>query len=173
MERHVEAINSRLELAAGDVLTDGKFSLSGENGLTLDVDFGVPAANMPIAEGVVRPDVGPDRGRAGLYLLPRRHQRPHARAGVHVAARLLLPGGQQRLPGRLLRQREPVDHADRIAHAARRGGNRRSYRSPPRARAMRSAVSSSAISRLSSSTFPLPLGAHSGRRRGSVAAVSD
>jgi hypothetical protein len=47
VERHVEAINARLELAAGDVLTDGKFSLAGENGLTLDVDFGVPAANMP------------------------------------------------------------------------------------------------------------------------------
>ncbi|MEU6318138.1 major capsid protein [Streptomyces sp. NPDC047009] len=49
VERHVEAINSRLELAAGDVLTDGKFSLAGENGLTLDVDFGVPAQNMPTA----------------------------------------------------------------------------------------------------------------------------
>jgi hypothetical protein len=31
VERHVEAINSRLELAAGDVLTDGKFSLVAEN----------------------------------------------------------------------------------------------------------------------------------------------
>ena len=52
VERHVEAINSRLELAAGDVLVDGKFSLVGENGLTLDVDFGVPAANMPTAAKV-------------------------------------------------------------------------------------------------------------------------
>ncbi|MFE4421293.1 major capsid protein [Streptomyces sp. NPDC056817] len=49
VERHVEAINSRLELAAGDVLTDGKFSLQGENGLTQEVDYGVPAANMPTA----------------------------------------------------------------------------------------------------------------------------
>ncbi|MER5917317.1 major capsid protein [Streptomyces sp. NPDC001982] len=49
VERHVEAINSRLELAAGGVLTDGKFSLAAENGLTLDVDFGVPAQNMPTA----------------------------------------------------------------------------------------------------------------------------
>ncbi|MFD7769835.1 major capsid protein [Streptomyces sp. NPDC059787] len=49
VERHVEAINSRLELAAGDVLVDGKFSLQGENGLTQEVDFGVPAANMPTA----------------------------------------------------------------------------------------------------------------------------
>ena len=52
VERHVEAISSRLELAAGDVLTDGKFSLVAENGLTLDVDFGVPAANMPTAPKV-------------------------------------------------------------------------------------------------------------------------
>nr|WTB35015.1 major capsid protein [Streptomyces sp. NBC_00830]WTB35136.1 major capsid protein [Streptomyces sp. NBC_00830] len=49
VERHVEAVNSRLELAAGDVLTDGKFSLAAENGLTQDVDFLVPAANMPTA----------------------------------------------------------------------------------------------------------------------------
>ncbi|GAA2136873.1 hypothetical protein GCM10009760_16720 [Kitasatospora kazusensis] len=49
VERHVEAIRSRLELAAGDVLLDGKFTLAGENGLTLEVDFGVPAGNMPTA----------------------------------------------------------------------------------------------------------------------------
>lgn len=49
VERHVEAVNSRLELAAGNVLVDGKFSLQGENGLTQEVDYGVPAANMPTA----------------------------------------------------------------------------------------------------------------------------
>ncbi|MEU7640910.1 major capsid protein [Streptomyces sp. NPDC039016] len=49
VERHVEAIRSRLELAAGDVLVDGKFSLVQENGLTLEVDWNVPAANMPVA----------------------------------------------------------------------------------------------------------------------------
>ncbi|MFE3182806.1 major capsid protein [Streptomyces violascens] len=49
VENHVEAIRSRLELAAGDVLVDGKFSLAGENGLTVEVDYGVPAANMPTA----------------------------------------------------------------------------------------------------------------------------
>ncbi|MGW2397251.1 major capsid protein [Kitasatospora sp. NPDC001664] len=48
-ERHVEAIRSRLELTAGDVLLDGKFSLVNENGLTVEVDFGVPAGNMPVA----------------------------------------------------------------------------------------------------------------------------
>lgn len=49
VERHVEAIRSRLELAAGDVLADGKFELVQENGLTLEVDWNVPAENMPVA----------------------------------------------------------------------------------------------------------------------------
>lgn len=49
VERHVEAIRSRLELAAGDVLTDGRFTLEQENGLTLEVDWNVPAENMPVA----------------------------------------------------------------------------------------------------------------------------
>ncbi|MFB6604247.1 major capsid protein [Streptomyces noursei] len=48
VERHVEAIRSRLELAAGDVLTDGRFELVQENGLTLEVDWGVPASNRPV-----------------------------------------------------------------------------------------------------------------------------
>ncbi|MEV0257741.1 major capsid protein [Streptomyces sp. NPDC050732] len=46
-ERHVEAIRSRVELAWGDVLLDGKFSLVAENGLTTEVDWGVPAGNLP------------------------------------------------------------------------------------------------------------------------------
>ncbi|MQY11440.1 hypothetical protein SRB5_15580 [Streptomyces sp. RB5] len=49
VERHVEAIRARLELAAGDVLIDGKFTLTNENGLTIEVDWGVPAGNMPTA----------------------------------------------------------------------------------------------------------------------------
>lgn len=49
IERHVESIHNRMELAAGDLLVDGKFSLNGENGLTLEADFGVPPANMPTA----------------------------------------------------------------------------------------------------------------------------
>ena len=32
---HVQSIKSRLELAVGDLLTDGKFTLAGENGLTV------------------------------------------------------------------------------------------------------------------------------------------
>ncbi|MET9436881.1 major capsid protein [Streptomyces sp. NPDC006551] len=46
---HVESIKHRMELAAGDLLTDGKFTLTGENGLTLEADHKVPAANMPTA----------------------------------------------------------------------------------------------------------------------------
>ncbi|MGP3737918.1 major capsid protein (plasmid) [Streptomyces sp. GDS52] len=46
---HVLSIKKRLELAAGDLLADGKFSLVGENGLTIEADHKVPAANMPTA----------------------------------------------------------------------------------------------------------------------------
>ncbi|MFI2241646.1 major capsid protein [Streptomyces chrestomyceticus] len=49
VERHVEAIRSRLELAAADVLLDGRFTLTGENGLTVEADYGVPQATMPTA----------------------------------------------------------------------------------------------------------------------------
>lgn len=45
----MQSIKSRLELAVGDLLTDGKFTLSGENGLTVEYDAGVPSANMPTA----------------------------------------------------------------------------------------------------------------------------
>ncbi|WP_060888535.1 major capsid protein [Streptomyces scabiei] len=46
---HVESIHSRMELAAGDILVDGKFTLTGENGLTIEADHKVPAGNMPTA----------------------------------------------------------------------------------------------------------------------------
>lgn len=46
---HTLSIRSRLELAVGDLLTDGKFTLAGENGLTIEYDAQVPAANMPTA----------------------------------------------------------------------------------------------------------------------------
>lgn len=36
-------IRNRMELARGDVLTDGKFTLNGEQGLYLEADYGVPA----------------------------------------------------------------------------------------------------------------------------------
>lgn len=46
---HVLSIKKRLELAVGDLLVDGKFSLVGENGLTLEANYSVPSANMPTA----------------------------------------------------------------------------------------------------------------------------
>jgi hypothetical protein len=46
---HVLSIKKRLELAVGDLLTDGKVSLVGENGLTLEADYAVPSANRPTA----------------------------------------------------------------------------------------------------------------------------
>jgi hypothetical protein len=36
----------RMELARGDALVDGKFTLAGENNLTLEADFGVPSGNL-------------------------------------------------------------------------------------------------------------------------------
>lgn len=46
---HVLSIKHRMELAAGDLLVDGKFTLTGENGLTIEADHKVPSANMPTA----------------------------------------------------------------------------------------------------------------------------
>lgn len=39
-------IQARMEQARGDVLTDGKFTLTGEGGLFLEADFGIPAAHL-------------------------------------------------------------------------------------------------------------------------------
>ena len=39
-------IRARMEQARGDVLTDGKFTLAGEGGLTLEADYGVPAGHI-------------------------------------------------------------------------------------------------------------------------------
>jgi hypothetical protein len=44
-----EYVHNRVELARGDVLVDGKFTLTGENGLTIEADFGVPAGNLVTA----------------------------------------------------------------------------------------------------------------------------
>src|SRR3954447_23202533 len=48
-ETNVRAVRARLELAAGDVLADGKFSLVAENGLTLDADWSLPSSHKPTA----------------------------------------------------------------------------------------------------------------------------
>lgn len=39
-------ILARMEQARGDVLTDGKFTLGGEGGLTMEADYGVPANHL-------------------------------------------------------------------------------------------------------------------------------
>jgi hypothetical protein len=39
----------RYEIARGDVLTDWKFTIAGENGLTLESDFGMPSGHNPAA----------------------------------------------------------------------------------------------------------------------------
>jgi hypothetical protein len=48
-QSHALAIRARLELARGDLLTDFKFSLAAENGLTLDADFVAPTGHLPTA----------------------------------------------------------------------------------------------------------------------------
>lgn len=42
-------VRRRMEVARGDVLVDGKFTLAGENNLTLEADFGVPSGNKVTA----------------------------------------------------------------------------------------------------------------------------
>jgi hypothetical protein len=44
-----ENIQRRMELARGDVLSDGIFTLTGEGGLTLEADYGVPDDNFVTA----------------------------------------------------------------------------------------------------------------------------
>ena len=45
-------VQARMEQARGDVLTDGKFTLAGEGGLTLEADFGVPGGHI-VAPGTL------------------------------------------------------------------------------------------------------------------------
>lgn len=42
-------VRRRMELARGDVLADGKFTLNGENNLILEADFGVPSGHKVTA----------------------------------------------------------------------------------------------------------------------------
>ena len=44
---NTKAVLARMELARGDVLTDWKFTLAGENGLTIEADFGMPSGYNP------------------------------------------------------------------------------------------------------------------------------
>ena len=45
----VAAIRNRIALARGDFLTDGKFTLTAENGLTMEYDAGLPTSHKPTA----------------------------------------------------------------------------------------------------------------------------
>lgn len=47
--RNTQEVLARMELARGDTLTDWKFTLAGENGLTLEADFGMPVGSNPTA----------------------------------------------------------------------------------------------------------------------------
>jgi hypothetical protein len=51
-EINTRATYARMELARGDVLTDGKFTLTGENGLTIEADFGLDAGHLVSASTV-------------------------------------------------------------------------------------------------------------------------
>jgi hypothetical protein len=42
-------VQARMEQARGDVLTDGKFTLTNEGGLTMEADYGVPAGHIVTA----------------------------------------------------------------------------------------------------------------------------
>ncbi|GAA3750919.1 major capsid protein [Micromonospora maritima] len=48
-ELNRNAILFRQELSRGDVLVDGRFTLQGENGLTIEADFGVDPSHLPTA----------------------------------------------------------------------------------------------------------------------------
>lgn len=45
-ENNTRAVLNRMELARGDVLADGKFTLTGENGLTIEADFGLDGSHV-------------------------------------------------------------------------------------------------------------------------------
>lgn len=50
-------VQARMEQARGDVLVDGKFTLTGEGGLTMEADYGVPASHI-VAPGTLWSSVG-------------------------------------------------------------------------------------------------------------------
>lgn len=50
-------VQARMEQARGDVLVDGKFTLAGEGGLTMEADYGVPANHL-VAPGILWSSTG-------------------------------------------------------------------------------------------------------------------
>lgn len=55
-DNNVRSIYNRLEIARGDVLMDGKFTLEDEDGLTLEADFGLHADNDVAPAGALWSD---------------------------------------------------------------------------------------------------------------------
>ncbi len=49
-------VRNRMELARGDVLVDGKFTLAGENGLTIEADFGLDGSHLVAPAGALWSD---------------------------------------------------------------------------------------------------------------------
>ncbi|MEU5297948.1 major capsid protein [Streptomyces umbrinus] len=115
IECHVESIHNRMELAARDLFTDDEiFTLNGENGLHLEADFGVPAANMPTAaKPLVRPDQRPlaDELRWIEYLRSIAAPLPTRVITSYKAG--ATPRREQCLPGGVLRQRQRLHHPHR------------------------------------------------------------
>lgn len=54
--RNTREVLARMELARGDVITDWKLTLSGENGLTLEADYGMPTGHNPTPSGALWSD---------------------------------------------------------------------------------------------------------------------
>lgn len=52
-DNNVNSIHNRLEIARGDVLMDGKFTLVNEDGLSLEADFGLPTDNNVTPAGAL------------------------------------------------------------------------------------------------------------------------
>lgn len=50
-------VHNRMEIARGDVLVDGKFTLAGENGLTLEANFGIDPTHL-VTAGTVWTNTG-------------------------------------------------------------------------------------------------------------------
>lgn len=55
-DNNVRSIYNRVEIARGDVLVDGKFTLTDEDGLTLEADFGLPVDNNVTPDGALWSD---------------------------------------------------------------------------------------------------------------------
>lgn len=58
--RGVAEIRARAEVARGQVLSTGKFTLTGEGGLVLEADFGVPGDNQATADNLWSDTVNAD-----------------------------------------------------------------------------------------------------------------